>query len=118
MNHKDLDVWKRSMDLTVRCHEITRSFPREELYGLTSQIRRAASSIPANIAEGAGRQGAKEFAHFLSIARGSCSELETHLILAKRLGYLDEKSCHEAMSTLVEVMRLLGGTIRAQRRRV
>ena len=79
---QELEVWQKSMDLAVACYEATRSFPKEELFGLTSQIRRASSSMPANIAEGQGRQSTKEFLNFLSIARGSLKEVETHLILS------------------------------------
>jgi four helix bundle protein len=77
MDHKDLDVWKRSMDLVVKVYQITKLFPDTEKYGLTSQMRRAAVSIPSNIAEGAARKGDKEFIQFLYISIGSLSELET-----------------------------------------
>ena len=85
--HKDLDVWKLSMELVTSIYALTREFPREEIYGLTAQIRRSATSIPSNIAEGAARQGEKEFARFLYIALGSCAELETQLLIARNLGY-------------------------------
>jgi four helix bundle protein len=77
MDHKDLDVWKRSMDLVVKVYQITKLFPDTEKYGLTSQMRRAAVSIPSNITEGAARKGDKEFIQFLYISIGSLSELET-----------------------------------------
>jgi len=77
MDHKDLDVWKRSMDLVQLIYEYTKLFPKEEMYGLTSQMRRAAVSIPSNIAEGAARKGDKEFIQFLMLSLGSLSELET-----------------------------------------
>ena len=90
MDHKDLDAWKASMDLTLKLYEVTRDFPKDELYGLTSQLRRAVISVPSNIAEGAARSSDKEFAQFLYIALGSLAELETQLLIAERLGYLSE----------------------------
>lgn len=88
-SHKDLKVWQESMDLVVEVYEMVKSFPNEEIFGLTSQIKRAAVSVPANIAEGAGRRGEKEWKRFLSIAQGSLSELETHLELSQRLQFID-----------------------------
>ena len=89
-SHKDLKVWQESMTLVVAVYKATEDFPKHEIYGLTSQIRRAAVSIPSNIAEGAGRKGKKEFARFLYIALGSLSEVETQLEIAYRLKYLNE----------------------------
>jgi four helix bundle protein len=86
--HKDLDIWKRGMDFVERIYMSTKEFPREETYGLTSQIRRAAVSFPSNIAEGAARSSMKEYIQFLYIALGSLSELETQIIIAGKLGYL------------------------------
>lgn len=88
-SHKDLKVWQECMDLVVEVYEMVKSFPKDEIFGLTSQIKRAAVSVPANIAEGAGRRGAKEWKRFLSIAQGSLSELETHLELSHRLQFID-----------------------------
>jgi len=88
-NYKELEVWQRGMDLTVRVYEIGRTFPAEERFGLISQVQRAAASIPANIAEGWGRGSTKEYVQFLRIARASLMELETHLILATRLDYIE-----------------------------
>ncbi|GIW03862.1 MAG: four helix bundle protein [Thermomicrobiales bacterium] len=85
---KELKVWQKAHSLTLEAYRVTASFPREELFGLTSQVRRAASSIPANIAEGCGRGGG-DLARFCELAAGSASELEYHLILARDLGYLD-----------------------------
>jgi len=86
-NHKDLDVWKLSMDLVTDIYKLTYGFPKEELYGLSNQIRRAAVSIPSNIAEGAARKSKKEFLQFLHISLGSLAETETQLIISKNLGY-------------------------------
>jgi len=88
MTHKDLDVWKESIDLAKDMYKLTGQFPKEELYNLTSQIRRCAVSIPSNIAEGAARKSKKEFINFLYVALGSCAELETQLIISKELGFI------------------------------
>lgn len=87
-SHKDLKVWQESMTLVVDVYKVTEELPKHEIYGLTSQIRRATVSIPSNIAEGAGRRGEKEFIRFLFIALGSLSELETQLEIAHRLNYI------------------------------
>lgn len=87
-HHKDLDAWKLSMELVSEIYETTKTFPKEEIYGLTNQIRRSAVSIPSNIAEGSARQSDKELIQFLYIALGSLSELETQLIIAQNLAYL------------------------------
>ena len=87
---KDVDAWKNAIDLVVDIYKCTENFPPEERYGLKSQICRAAVSIPSNIAEGAGRQSSKEFVHFLSIALGSLSEVETQLIISERLSYMSD----------------------------
>jgi len=108
-NHKDLEVWKKSMYLVSNIYKITESFPNKELYGLTNQIRRAAVSIPSNIAEGAARNSKKEFIQFLYISLGSLSELETQIIIASRLEYLNN------LDTLSEdlkfVQKLINGLI-------
>ena len=88
--HKDLHVWQKAMDLVERVYLLTKKFPDEEKYGLISQIRRAAVSVPSNIAEGAGRNGTREFTQFLYIALGSLSELETQIDIASRLNYVQE----------------------------
>ena len=86
--HENLEVWKKAVDFVVNVYKETGTFPSDERFGLTSQIRRAAVSISANIAEGAARQSDKEFGHFIAIAQGSCSELETELLIGSRLGFL------------------------------
>ncbi len=112
--HQQLLVWQESMALVKLVYTLTNSFPREELYGLTSQMRRAAVSVPSNIAEGAARNGPKEFLHFLGLARGSLSELDTQLILARELGYL---GCFDATEQKMDsVFRLLGGLINSLKR--
>jgi four helix bundle protein len=110
--HQKLDAWSKSVDLVVEVYKATDSFPKEERYGLTSQIRRAGISIPANIAEGAGRYSRKEFAHFLSNAQGSASELETELIIAHRLGYLSEALFSKLITELQRIGRLITGLTR------
>jgi len=85
-NYKELLVWQKSIEIAVKCHNITSGFPKEEIYGLTSQIRRSAISIAANIAEGAGRGSKKEFLYFLGIALGSAFELDTHIQIAIKIG--------------------------------
>ena len=108
-NHKDLEVWKKSMDLVSNIYKITESFPNKELYGLTNQIRRAAVSIPSNIAEGAARNSKKEFIQFLYIALGSLSELETQIIIANRLEYLN--NLDTSLEDLKFVQKLINGLI-------
>lgn len=98
--HKDLDVWKKSIDFVTEIYNSTKCFPQNEQFGLQSQIRRAAVSVPANIAEGAGRQGKKEFIQFLYIAIGSLDELETLLIIADNLEMLDSKKLLLEVETL------------------
>lgn len=110
--HKELDVWTGTVDLAQLVYKITDRFPVKEQFGLTSQIRRAAISIPSNIAEGAARQTKKEFVQFLHISKGSLSELDTQLELAKRLEYLGQTEW-EALNELLErVDRMLSGLIR------
>lgn len=91
MNHKDLDVWKKSMDLVEEIYKVTSNFPSSEIYGLTNQLRRASVSIPSNIAEGAARKGDKELLYFVNVAIGSVAEIETQLLIAVRLKYMNEE---------------------------
>lgn len=104
---RDLTVWKRAMQLTVAVYRLSRDFPREEQYGLTSQIRRAAVSLPSNIAEGHGRLNTAEFRQFLGIARGSNFELQTQLEIARALGFGNPAFIEEAESLSHEVGKML-----------
>ena len=106
-SYKELIVWQKSMDLAVEVYRLTNLFPKHELYGITSQMRRAAISIPSNIAEGYGRKYTKEFNQFLSVAYGSCLELETQLILAERLSLALLSEFDKAQSLLIEVSKML-----------
>src|SRR3954451_6247133 len=104
---RELSVWHKAHDLTLFVYRLTRSFPRDEQYGLTSQIRRSCSSIPANLAEGCGRNGNAELARFCTIAMGSASELEYHFLLAHDLKLVSPKDHQELTSKLTEVRRML-----------
>src|SRR6266436_1183766 len=104
---RELKVWERGHKLTLTSYKITSAFPKHELFGLTSQIRRCSSSIPANIAEGCGRLGNAELHRFLQIACGSANEMEYHLLLAKDLGYLNEETYLILDQQLAEVKRML-----------
>jgi four helix bundle protein len=112
-SHRDLLVWQKAMDLVVHVYKATNQFPKEELYSLTSQIRRAAVSIPANIAEGQGRRLVGEFIQFLGNSRGSLLELDTHLEIALRLGYITPNQHATIQSQIHEVGRLLNGLLRS-----
>ncbi len=100
-------VWRNSVDLVVACYKLSAAFPAAERYGLVSQIRRAATSVPANIAEGFGRWNARDFARFLAIASGSLRELETHLIIAGRLGYLPSESASPTLLAIDDLAKML-----------
>ena len=114
--HHDLDAWQVSIDLVKDVYCLTSSFPSHEVYALTSQIRRCAVSVPSNIAEGSARLTTKEFIHFLGIARGSLSELETQLIIARELGYLPTDQLPS--EKLDRLFALISGLISHQRKRV
>lgn len=107
-HYGELVVWQKAMRLVEEVYAITRGFPKEETYGLTSQVRRAAVSIPSNIAEGQSR-GSREFSHFLSVAQGSLSEVETQMLIAERLGYVDENRLVPFSDLAGEVGRLTHG---------
>lgn len=108
-------AWQKAMDLVVETYQAVKGFPREELYGLTSQIRRTSVSVPSNIAEGQARCSGAQFTHFLGIARGSLAELETQLLLARRVGLLHEQSCSLLLERSAEVGRLVNGLINSLR---
>jgi len=114
VTHKDLEVWKKTMDLAAQDYSLTARFPKEELYGLTSQIRRSAVSIPSNIAEGAARQSTKEFIHLPDIASGSVAELETQLLLTTRMGF---SSRDNLLPQTEEIRRLLLGLLRSPKKK-
>jgi four helix bundle protein len=114
-NFRELTIWQRSHQLTLRVFAATRSFPKEELFGLTSQSRRASSSVPTNIAEGCGRDGDAELKRFLQIAMGSATELEYHLQLAADLGYLSPATHADLNTQTVEVKKMLTAFIRKLR---
>ena len=106
-NFLNLEIWKRSHQLTLKIYRITKYFPKEEIFGLTSQMRRSSSSIPTNIAEGCGRNSNPEMKRFLIIATGSSSELEYHLILSKDLQYLSETTCKKLQNELIEIRKMI-----------
>jgi four helix bundle protein len=110
--HKKLDVWQLAMKVAELVYKYTKKYPQEEKYGLVSQMRRAAVSIPSNIAEGAARQSKKEFKNFLSIAQGSLSELDTQLELSIRLEFITAKKSDEIEKELIRVDKMLSGLIR------
>ena len=112
-SHRDLIVWQKAMDLTVSIYQLTKNFPKEETYGLISQIRRSSASIPANIAEGQGRRSSKEFQQFPANARGSLLELDTHLELSFRVGYISKNQHNEMREKTSEVGRILNGLMRS-----
>jgi len=112
---KELKVWVKAHELTVTLYGITRKFPREEIYGLTSQLRRSAASIGANIAEGCGRRSDGGLGRFLQIARGSASETEYHLLLAKDLGFLSDVDYSSTAKRVIEVQRMLTSLAQAVR---
>ena len=111
-SHKDLIVWQKSMTLVTRLYEVTQAFPKEELFGITSQMRRAAVSVPSNIAEGYGRIYGKETVKFLSNALGSASELETQLLLCRRLSLGTPDELHELLALTEEILRMLASLVR------
>jgi len=117
-SYRDLEVWKRSIDLVEAIYRASSGFPAEEKFGLTSQIRRAAASVPANIAEGAARTGTREFLQFLSVASGSLAEVETFLILAARLGFLKAADLETLEARSSEIGRMLGGLKRSLQSRL
>jgi four helix bundle protein len=115
MDFRDLKVWNKAHQLTLQVYKLTKTFPKEETYRLSDQLRRAASSIPANIAEGTGRKTLKEYVQFLCNARGSVEEMNYHLILAKDLGYLSAETSGKLQEGYNETGRMLNGLIKSLR---
>lgn len=111
-SYKELIVWQKSMDLAVLVYKLTEDFPKNEIFGLVIQMRRAAVSIPSNIAEGWTRHSTKEYVQFLSIAAGSAGELETQLILSDKLDYVNETLYNQTMDLLVEVQKMIPSVIK------
>ena len=107
--HHELIVWQESVDLVKEIYDLTANFPKEEIYSLTNQIRRSAISVPSNIAEGAARATDKEFINFLSISRGSLSELETQIIIASKIGYIN--NTEQMMKKIDKIFALINGLI-------
>lgn len=116
-SYRDLNVWSQAMDLAETCYEDTKEFPKEEIYGITAQIRRASVSIPANIAEGHGRENTGSYIQFLRVAQGSLKELETHLILAGRIGYLVEEQVVGLLGRCEAIGKMLRSLIRTLQRK-
>ena len=110
-NHRDLQVWNKAYALTLEIYKVSRSFPKEELYGLTSQMRRAAISVGANLAEGCGRSSIAEMGRFVRIAMGSAAELDHHLLLCKDLGFLSEVDHRQFLANLTEVRKMLSALL-------
>ena len=113
MGYGQLKAWQKAMDLAESVYLVTKEFPREELYGLTSQLRRASVSVPSNIAEGWGRQSRKEYRHHVAIARGSLLEAETQILLAGRLDYLSSEETAQLLDQTTQVAKLLTGLIKS-----
>ena len=114
-SYKDLDVWKKSVDLVKNIYVYTKDFPKEEVYGIVNQIRRCAVSIPSNIAEGKSRQYTNEYVQFLYIAIGSCSELETQIIIAKELKYIDQALSLDVLEKIDHIGKMLRNLIKGLR---
>lgn len=112
-SYRDLEVWQKAMDLVVDCYQSTKGFPKNEIYGLTSQLQRASISVPANIAEGRARQHTKEFLQHISIAYGSLAEVETLVQIAHRLDYLTDNQSNKVLDKTAEVGRMLNGLRRS-----
>jgi four helix bundle protein len=117
-NYRELEVWQKAMELVVLIYRHTSNFPRQEMYGLTNQLRRASVAVPSNIAEGQGRRTTKEFLHFLSIAKGSLLEVQTQVEIAKRLLYLPEEQARDLDSLVISVIRLLCALMNALDRKL
>lgn len=106
-DYKSLNVWKKAIELVTIIYKTTELFPKQEHYGLTSQIRKSAVSVPSNIAEGNSRASTKEYIHFLCISLGSSAELETQIIISKNIGYIDSKKCEKILSKIIIIRKML-----------
>ena len=115
-NYKKLEIWQEAMNLVCDVYKLTKKFPKEEMYGLASQIRRCSVSVPSNVAEGAGRNGNNEFINFLGIACGSCCELDTQLILAERFGYINSTDSANVLIRLDRIKKMIVGLINKLRK--
>ena len=115
-SYRDLKVWQTAMDIAENCYKLTRQFPRDELYGMTSQVRRSAASVAANIAEGHGRNSRGEYIQFLRVAQGSLKELETHLILAARVGLIRNDLIAQVLEQTDGLGKMLRALIRSLER--
>lgn len=113
MTHKDLNVWKKSIELVTEVYEMTSAFPDSEKFGLSNQMRRCSVSIPSNIAEGAARNSNKEFLRFLYVSLGSSAELHTQLIISKNLNFISENDCNTVLTSLEEISRMISGLIKS-----
>lgn len=111
-NYRELQVWTKAHSLTLELYRLSRLFPKEELYGIVAQLRRAASSIGANLAEGCGRQTQPEFARFVRVAMGSASELDYHLVLARDLGLLNDDGYKQVSKQLTDVRKMLASLLK------
>jgi four helix bundle protein len=117
MNHKDLDAWKKSLDLVVQVYQVTSIFPDSERFGLITQMQRAAVSVPSNIAEGAARKSDKEFTHFLYIAQGSLAELETQYIISEKLKFISLDQLNTFINHKEEIAKMIYGLINYYKRK-
>ncbi len=109
---KDLQIWQKGMDIAEKCYFLTKSFPKEELYGMIQQIRRSSASIPANIAEGYGRRSPKDYSRFLNISQGSINELKTHLLLSERVGLCTLQDIAWIIQSLQEETRMIASLLK------
>ena len=114
-SHEDLLVWQKAVKLSIAVYKLTEKFPARETYGLSSQLRRAAVSVPSNIAEGRRRSTAADFAHFLHMAYGSLAEIETQLLIGKELSFMSQKEYEEVRVAIVEISKMLHGMIKKLR---
>ena len=117
-DYRDLIVWQKAMDLVETIYRTTAAFPKEEIYGLTSHVRRTAVSIPSNIAEGNGRNTTRDYLHFLGMAYGSVKEVETQVLIAERLRYIDSSHSSRLVQMTAEIARLISGLVNSLNRKV